>query len=80
MAFYSLDLKKQSTNQNLQIDNEKYSIVKQLATYLSLAVWEVLGCFLATDRVLLGCLVWVLVLGVGLSSLSLLSPAASSSA
>ena len=59
---------------------KKYSIVKQLATYLSLVIWEELRCFLATDRVPLECPVWVSALGVGLSSLSLLSPAFSSSA
>ena len=73
-------LEKLKTNQNLLIDNKKYSFAEQLATYLSLAVWEELRCFSATDRVLLGCPVWVSVLGVGLRSLSLLSPASSSSA
>ena len=58
---------------------KKYSTVKQLATYLSLVIWEELRRFLAKDRVPLGCPVWVSVLGVGLSSLSLLSPASSSS-
>ena len=59
---------------------QKYSILKQLATYLSLVVWEELRRFLAADRVPLGCPVWVSVLGVGLPPLSLLSPASSSSA
>jgi len=58
----------------------KYSIATELPIYLSLAGWEELLRFLATDRVPFGCPVWVSVLGVGLSSLSLLSPAASSSA
>jgi hypothetical protein len=58
----------------------KYSIAKQLATYLSLVVWEELLCFLATDRVLLRRSVWVSALGVGLCSPSLLSPDAASSA
>ena len=56
---------------------QKYSIAKQLATYLLLVVWEELRRFLATDRVPLECPVWVSVLRVGLCSLSLLSPAAS---
>ena len=59
---------------------QKYSIHKQLATYLSLVVWEELRRFLAADRVPLGCPVWVSALGVGLRSLSLLPPASSSSA
>ena len=58
----------------------KYSIAKQLATYLSLVVWEELLCFLATNRVLLGRSVWISALGVGLCSPSLLSPDAASSA
>ena len=58
----------------------KYSIAKQLATYLSLVVWEELLHFLATDRVLLRRSVWVSALGVGLCAPSLFSPDASSSA
>ena len=58
----------------------KYSIAKQLATYLSLVVWEELLRFLATDRVLLGRSVWASALGVGLCSPSLLSPDVASSA
>ena len=52
----------------------KYSIAKQLATYLSLVVWEELLHFLSTDRVLLGHSFWVSALRVGLCSPSLLSP------
>ena len=58
----------------------KYSIAKQLATYLSLVVWEELLRFLATDRVLLRRSVWISALRVGLCSSSLLSPDATSSA
>ena len=58
----------------------KYSIAKQLATYLSLVVWEELLRFLATDRVLLRRSVWVSALGVGLCAPSLFSPDAASSA
>ena len=58
----------------------KYSIATELPIYLSLGGWEELLRFLATDRVPFGCPVWVSVLGVELSSLSLLSRAASSSA
>jgi len=59
---------------------QKYPIPIKLATYLSLVVWEELQRFLATDRAPLECSVWVSILGVGLSSLSLLSLAASSTA
>ena len=58
----------------------EYSISKQLATYLSLVVWEELLRFLTTNRVLLGRSVWVSALGVGLCFPSLLSPDAASSA
>ena len=58
----------------------KYSIAKQLATYLSLVVWEKLLRFLTTNRVLLRRSVWVSALGVGLCSPSLLSPDTPSSA
>jgi len=58
----------------------KYSIAKQLATYLSLVVWEELLRFIATDQVHLRRLVWVSALGVGLCSPSLLSLDAASSA
>ena len=58
----------------------KYSIAKQLATYLSLVVWEELLRFLTVHRVPFGCPVWVSTLGVGLCSPSIFSPAASSSA
>ena len=73
-------LKNQKSNQTLLIDNKKYSFEEQLATYLSIAVWEELERFLANDRVPFGCPDWVSVLEVGLRSLSLLPPAASSSA
>jgi hypothetical protein len=52
----------------------------QLATYLLLVVREELLHFLTVERVPLGCPTWVSVLGVGLCSPSLFSPAASSSA
>jgi hypothetical protein len=80
MAILSPDLKNPKSNQNLLIDNKKYSFEEQLITYLSLADWEELGRFLATDRVPFGCPNWVSELGVGLSNLSLLSLSASSSA
>jgi hypothetical protein len=73
-------LKKKNSSQNHQIEDKKYSIAKQLATYLSLPVWGELRRFLTTNRVPFVCPAWVSVLGVGLSSLSLLSLAASSSA
>jgi hypothetical protein len=73
------DLKNQKSNQTLLIDNKKYPFEEQLATYLSIAVWEELERFLANNRVPFGCPNWVSVLGVGLSSLSLLPPATSSS-
>ena len=79
MAILSPDLKNQKSNQTLLID-KKYSFEEQLATYLSIAVWEELERFLATDRVPFGCPDLVSVLKVGLSSPSLLSPAAFSSA
>jgi hypothetical protein len=77
---FAFDLKNQKSNQTLLIDNKKYLFEEQLATYLSMAVWEELERFLANDRVPFGCPDWVSVLGVGLSSLSLLPPGASSSA
>ena len=61
-------------NQTLLIDTNKYSFEEQLATYLSIAVWEELVCFLATDRVPFGCPDWVSILRVGMRSLSLLPP------
>ena len=44
---------------------QKYSIVEQLATHLSLVVWEEPQCFLATHRVPLVSQDWVPVLGGG---------------
>jgi len=73
MAILSPDLKNQKSNQTLLID-KKYSFEEQLATYLSIAVWEELERFLANDRVPFGCPDCVSVLGVGLSSLTLLPP------
>ena len=63
-----------------KLTTRKYSIAEQLATYLSLVVWEELLRFLATDRVLLRRSVWASALGVGLCSPSLLSPDVASSA
>jgi len=72
--------KSKNSNQNQQLENEKYSIANQLATHLSLVVCEEPRRFLTADRAPFGCPVWVSVLGVGLCSLSLLSSPASSSA
>jgi len=47
--------KETSSKQNKQIEDKKYSIAKQLATYTLLAVWEELRRFLATDRAPLEC-------------------------
>jgi len=72
------------TKEKVQIKTSKSKIEGldfiQLATYLSLVNLEELRRFLATNRAPLKCSVWVSVLGVGLSSLSLLSLAASTSA
>ena len=52
----------------------------QLTTYLLLVACEELLRLLTTDRAPFGCPAWVSALGAGLCSLSLFSPAASSSA
>jgi len=56
----------------------KYSILSKLATYLSLVACDELRRFLTVDRVLFGHPVWVSMLGLGLCSPSVSSPAASS--
>ena len=58
----------------------KYTISTKLATYLSLVACGELRRFLTTDRVPFGCRAWVSMLGLGLCSPSVCSPAASISA
>jgi len=46
--------KRKKSNQNQQLENEKYSIANSLATYLLLVVCEELLRFLTVERVLVG--------------------------
>ena len=73
--------KQKISNQNKQDDRLiKVFDCNQKATYLLRIACEELLCFLTTDRAPFGCPTWVSALGAGLCSLSLFSPAASSSA
>jgi len=68
--------------EKIQIKTSKSKVLdcNQLATYLSLVACEELLRFLTTDRAPFGCPAGISALRAGLCSLSLFSPAASSSA